>query len=142
MSINLRRIALGGLVAGLLIMASGATMLPVVGDQMTLALARFNLPPLSHGAMAYFVFVSFTFGVTLVWLYAAFIPRLKAKAKTAVLAAVIVWLIGNLLPNVANVFYGFMPVKLTVIGIVWGLAELLIGSLVGTRLYKERDATP
>lgn len=138
MKINLCRVIRGGLVAGLLIILSAATMVPVVGDEMNMALARFNLPPLSPAAMVYFTFVSISMGILLVWLYAALIPRFSAGPKTALIAAFIIWFIGNLLPNVANVFYGFMPVKLTIIGIVWGLAELVIGSLVGTRLYRER----
>jgi len=140
MQINLCRVIRGGLVAGLLILLSAATMVPVVGDEMNLALARFNLPPLSPGAMVYFTFVSLSMGILLVWLFAALIPRFGTGPKTALIAAFILWFMGNLLPNVANVFYGFMPVKLTVIGVVWGLGELVVGSLVGARFYREGEA--
>lgn len=139
MQINLCRVIRGGLVAGLLIIISAVTMVPVVGDDMNIALARFNLPPLSLGAMVYFAFVSISMGILLVWLYAALIPRFGKGPKTALIAAFILWFMGNLLPNVANVFYGFMPVKLTIIGIIWGLGELFVGSLVGTRIYRERE---
>ncbi len=139
MQINLCRVIRGGLVAGLLIIISAVTMVPVVGDDMNMALARFNLPPLSLGAMVYFAFVSISMGILLVWLYAALIPRFGKGPKTALIAAFILWFMGNLLPNVANVFYGFMPVKLTIIGIIWGLGELFVGSLVGTRIYRERE---
>ena len=139
MQINLCRVIRGGLVAGLLIIISAVTMVPVVGDDMNIALARFNLPPLSLGAMVYFAFVSISMGMLLVWLYAALIPRFGKGPKTALIAAFILWFMGNLLPNVANVFYGFMPVKLTIIGIIWGLGELFVGSLVGTRIYRERE---
>lgn len=140
MQINTCRVVRGGLVAGLIIIASAFTMVPVVGDEMNMALARFDLPPLSPAAMVYFTFVSISMGIVLVWLYAALIPRLKPGPKTALIVAFIVWFVGYLLPNVANVFYGFMPVKLTIIGVVWGLAELVIGSLVGSRFYKEKEA--
>ena len=35
------------------------------------------------------------------------------------------------------VVYGFMPLKLTVIGTIWGLGELLLAGIVGAKLYKE-----
>jgi hypothetical protein len=33
--------------------------------------------------------------------------------------------------------YGFLPAKLVVIGIVWGFFELLLGSIVGSKLYRD-----
>ncbi|HBZ26568.1 MAG TPA: hypothetical protein DEO54_10115 [Rikenellaceae bacterium] len=42
------------------------------------------------------------------------------------------------LPPLSNLAYGFMPVKLTVIGTIWGLGELLLAGIVGSRLYKEK----
>ena len=46
-----------GLIAGFIIILSAATMVPVVGDEMDLALAKFNLPPLSIGDMIFFFFM-------------------------------------------------------------------------------------
>lgn len=127
----------GGLVAGFIIILSAATMVPVVGNEMDMALAKFNLPPLSIGAMLFFFVVSLSLGITLIWLYAALLPRFKHRIKTAIIAALLIWFIGNFLANVSNVVYGFMPVKLTIIGIVWGLGELLLAGLIGSRFYKE-----
>lgn len=128
-----------GLIAGIIICISAVTMVPVVGNQMDEALAKFNLPPLSLSAMIFFLFVSLSLGVTLMWLYATMLPRFKYRKRTAVIAAIVLWFPGNCLPNLANVFYGFMPVGLTVIGIVWGLGELLIAGLIGSLLYKENS---
>ncbi len=126
-----------GLIAGIIICISAVTMVPVVGDQMDEALAKFNLPPLSLSAMIFFLFVSLSLGVTLMWLYATMLPRFKHRKRTVIIAAIVLWFPGNCLPNLANVVYGFMPVGLTVIGIVWGLGELLIAGLIGSLLYKE-----
>lgn len=126
-----------GLIAGIIICISAVTMVPVVGNQMDLALAKFNLPPLSLSAMIFFLFVSLSLDVTLIWLYAAILPRFKQKKKTAIIAALVLWFPGNCLPNLANVVYGFMPIGLTIIGIIWGLGELLIAGLIGSLLYKE-----
>jgi len=41
------------------------------------------------------------------------------------------------LSNASLIVYGFMPVRLTVIGTIWGLGELLLAGIVGSKLYKE-----
>jgi hypothetical protein len=45
--------------------------------------------------------------------------------------------LANVIGNIANVVYGFMPVKITVIGIIWGLMEFLLATLVASRLYEK-----
>lgn len=126
-----------GLIAGLIIILSAATMVPVVGNEMDMALAKFNLPPLSIGDMIFFFFVSLFLGIMLMWLYSVLLSIYKLRLKTIIISALIIWIPGNLLANVSNVVYGFMPIKLTIIGIVWGLGELLIAGLIGSRFYKE-----
>jgi hypothetical protein len=32
---------------------------------------------------------------------------------------------------------GIMPLKLTIVGLAWGLGEMVIASLAGARLYRE-----
>lgn len=139
MGINYRRVFVGGLLAAVVIILSAATMVPVVGDQLDLALARFDLPPLSASAMVFFAVVSLTVGLAVVWLYAALQPRLRSGPLTAIKAALFIWLIFCFFPNAANVAYGFMPVKLTVIGILWGLFELVAAALIGSRFYHDRQ---
>lgn len=137
MRINMKRVLVGGLAAGLIIIISAVFMVPVVGNEMELALAKCNLPPMGTGAMLYFANVSLTLGIVLVWLYAAILPRMGPGIKTAVIASAFVWFLAYFLANVSMVAYGFMPVRLTVIGTVWGWVELLVAGAVGTRLYKE-----
>jgi hypothetical protein len=137
MGINLKRVLLGGLVAGIVINISAIAMVPVVGKEMDMVLARFNLPPLSNSSLAFFGVVSLIVGMILVWLYAAVLPRMKQGTNTAIMVALVVWVLGYFLANVSMVVYGFMPVKLTVIGTGWGLVELVLASLIGTRFYKE-----
>ena len=62
MNINTKRVLIGGLVAGLIIVISAISIVPVVGKEMELALARRNLPPMGTGAMLYFGFVSLVLG--------------------------------------------------------------------------------
>jgi len=91
MAIGLRRVLIGGVVAGLVINASAILLVPIVGDQMKEALQARNVPPLGGGAMAYFIAQSLTVGIALVWLYAAVLPRLGPGPRTALVVSAVVW---------------------------------------------------
>lgn len=136
---ELKSILKAGLIAGIIIIISAATMVPVVGNEMDMALAKFNLPPLSLGDMIFFFFVSLSMGIMLMWLYSLLLSRYEQRLKTIVIASLIIWFPGNLLANLSNVVYGFMPVKLTIIGIVWGLGELIIAGLIASRFVKNNQ---
>jgi hypothetical protein len=138
MNINVKSVITSGLLAGLVISISAITMVPVVGNEMDLVFASRGLPPLSFLAMVYFSMISFINGIFLVLLYALLKVQLGSGIKTAVIIASFFWFLTYFLSKVSLVAYGFMPVKLTVIGTLWGLGELLLGSIVGSRLYKER----
>jgi hypothetical protein len=137
MTINLRRVLAGGLAAGLTISVSALAMVPVVGEQMDAALRARGVPPLSTGAMVYFIVQSFIFGVLVVWLYAAVQPRLAPGPKTAAHVAALVWFVGYCSANVSNVMYGFMPVSLTVVGTFWNLVELVVAGEIGAYFYRD-----
>jgi len=141
MTINLKSVITSGLVAGIIISISAITMVPVVGNEMDTVLANHSLPPLSNLDIGYFCCVSFIYGIFLMFLYATLKPQFKSRVKTAIITSIIVWILANVIGNVANVVYGFMPVKLTVIGIVWGLMEFLLGTLIASRLYERTKNT-
>lgn len=136
-TINLRSVLVTGLLSGLVILVSGITMVPVVGNEMDEILATRGLPPLSNWAMAYICFVSISIGVFLIFLYSLLKPHLGSRIKTALITSLMVFFIAYFLSNFSLVVYGFMPIKFTLIGTAWGLGELLLAGLVGSRLYKE-----
>lgn len=137
MPFNHRRLLVAGLSAGLVICLSALSMVPVVGTQMDEALQSHGAPPLGPGAIAFFLGVSLVLGVTLVWIYAAIQPRFGPGARTAVIAAVVLWVPGTALPNASLVVYGFLPAWLSAVGTLWGLMELLVAGQVGARLYRD-----
>jgi hypothetical protein len=137
MTINVKSVFTSGLISGIIINLSAITMVPVVGNEMDLVLASRGLPALSNMAMVYFSMISIIFGVFLVLLYAVAKDQLGSGIKTAVVVSLIFWFLTYFIGNVSMVVYGFMPVKLTVIGTAWGLGELLLAGIVGSRLYKE-----
>lgn len=84
-----------------------------------------------------FVALGFVLGVLLVWLYAAIRPRFGPGPKTAAIAGVVVWFLAYFWSTVGFGMMGVFPSRLLVIGLVWGLVELILAALVGGRLYSE-----
>ncbi len=136
-SVNLKSVLIAGFVSGIIILISALSMVPAVGNEMDEILASRGLPPLSKWAMVFFCFVSISNGILLVFLYSILKHWFVSKIKTAIISSLIVFFFSYLLSNASLVAYGFMPVKFTIIGTVWGLGELLLAGLVGAGLYKE-----
>ncbi len=136
-SINLKSVLITGFISGIIILISALSMVPAVGNEMDEILAGRGLPPLSNWAMVFFCFVSISNGILLAFLYSILKPLFLSKIKTAIISSLIVFFFGYVLSNASLVAYGFMPLKFTIIGTAWGLGELLLAGLVGSRLYKE-----
>lgn len=137
MKINVKSAFTSGLVAGIIIIVIGFGLVPILGDQMNEVLESRSLPPLSVAAMGFFAFVSITFGISVIWLYALIQSRFKSKFHAALVSGMIFWFYAYFLPNAALVAYGFMPFNLSAIGTAWGILEVLTACIVGSRLYRE-----
>ncbi len=138
MAINTGGVIKGGLLAGLLINISEAILnMPVIGAQMEARMKEMNLAMIGGSAIAVFVAFGFVGGIVLIWLYAAIRPRFGPGPKTAALAALPVWFFGYLGPSAGMCVMGIFPEGLMTIAVVWGLAEVVIASVVGAWLYTE-----
>ncbi len=136
--VNMARVLLGGLVAGLLINIGEFLLNEVVlAEEIRAAMVGFNLPEPDGGAITLFLFLGFGVGLTAVWLYAAIRPRYGAGAKTALCAGSAVWFLACAYPGVAFAALGFFPVGETVFVLIWQLAEFSLGTLAGAWLYQE-----
>ena len=136
--VNLGRVILGGLLAGLVINISEFVLnIVVIGAQMEELLKARNLPPIGSSAIATFVLLGFLLGIVTIWLYAAIRPRFGPGVKTAIIAAVVAWLFAYAYPSLGMVFMGFFPMGLTIFTLVWGLAEVVIGAIAGAWVYSE-----
>jgi hypothetical protein len=94
-TINWRRLALGGSLAGvvLMVLAIASTAL-FIGQQALQARLQALLPPADRSAALLFFISGFLLlGIFMVWWYAAIRPRFGPGPKTAAIAAVAVWLI-------------------------------------------------
>lgn len=137
LKINLKNIFISGSVAGLIIIIIGGCLVPLIGNQMDEVLKNRLLPPLSIGAMIYFAFNSIVFGIGVMGFYALIKTIIKSRFKAIFTASLIFWFFTYFLANAALIAYGFMPIGLTVIGTMWGLLELFLGVMVGSKLYRE-----
>jgi len=143
MGINGARVILGGVVAGLIVNVSEFLVNNVVlGDEWSNAMEALNRPAeMPSGATAVFWLWGFMTGIMALWLYAAMRPRFGPGPKTAVLAAVAVWVPGSLLGVVFPAVLALFPTSLMAIGVVSGLVELVVGTLAGAWLYREVETS-
>jgi len=137
--INLARVIIGGLLAGLIINIGEFILNDVILKQRWADAAKLhNLASMGTKEMVYFVVLSFAIGLVMIWVYAAIRPRFGAGPKTAICAGLIVWALAYLLPSAGEVVMQMLPRRLLFYGTLWGLFELPIAGLVGAWLYKEQ----
>ena len=135
--INVARVILGGLLAGLIINISETVLnLYVIADESTAVLQRLGLEFPGTNQIAIFIATTFVLGIVLIFVYAGLRPRFGAGAKTAVIAAVVVWIVGF---NFAfgDMVLGITPGNLLAIGGTWSLVETIVAAVAGAWVYKE-----
>lgn len=75
-------------------------------------------------------------GLLLVWLYAAMRPRFGPGPKTAILAALVVWICGFVF-HIDWVLIGMMSMTTNLLATLAALVQVIPAALVGAMLYKE-----
>ena len=139
--INMGRVILGGLLAGLVINIGEFLLNEVIlGTLWAGALKALNLPPMGNEAMAFFIVLLFALGIITVWVYAAIRPRFGAGPWTAVCAGLLVWALAALYPSAGVLPMHLFPRRLLFYGTVWQFFELPIAAVVGAWVYREEVA--
>ncbi|HET9951619.1 MAG TPA: hypothetical protein VFS09_07490 [Candidatus Eisenbacteria bacterium] len=133
------RIALGGLAAGLLLLASGIALgHGVLGPEYIRAFASHRAHPVSAATVVENTAIRLAYGFLVAFLYAALRPRCGAGPRTAVVAALFVW-VAAFLPRYLELNeFGILTGWRLGVSIPWGLAELLVASLLAGWIYRER----
>lgn len=136
--INLGRVILGGLLAGLVLNIVDFIVYGVLmaGD-LEAAMRDLGREPIAAAQITWFVILDFLYGIFLVYLYAAIRPRFGAGPRTAVIAGLLVWVGAALLHSLAEMPMGLFPARVYVIGVIVALIALPIAAVVGAWLYKE-----
>jgi hypothetical protein len=136
--INMGRVIIGGLAAGLVLNISETILNTVVlGADLASQLARMGLPPVGGSAIGVFIFLCFMLGIVTVWLYAAIRPRFGPGPKTASLAGATVFFFAYLYGAVGMLVMGFFSSRVLMISLPWGFVEIMLAANVGAYLYKE-----
>ena len=137
--INLGRVILGGIVAGIVLnilgfLVDGMLLGSMWDDQMT----RLSHPNFSPMQLIVFNLLGLVTGIALIWVYAAIRPRFGAGVKTAVYAGLAVWVVGVLIPNLSFMWVtGLFGRRLTAYTTAGAFIEIVVGAIAGAALYKE-----
>jgi hypothetical protein len=137
--INVGRLILGGIVAGIAIdlldyFVDGIWLAPRWADGM----ARLGRTGFSPVQIILLNVIGLLTGIVAIWVYVAIRPRFGAGIKTAVYAGLAVWLLTVLFPNAAfmHVMHLF-PNHLTLYTTLGGLVEAVVGTVAGASVYRE-----
>jgi hypothetical protein len=136
--INMGRVILGGLLAGL-ILNVGEFLLndKVLGSQMKEYMARHNFPDPGGHFIIIAVALTFVLGIVIVLGYACIRTRLGPGVKTAIIAGLFAWFGIYFYSGIINgVLFG-IPMGTIVMIIIWGLVEYSLAAIAGAWLYKE-----
>ena len=138
---NRGRVILGGLLAGVVInIVEFITNGVVLRESWSEAMQALGKPAeLTPGAIVMFNIWGFLLGIAAVWLYAAIRPRYGAGPNTAIRAGLATWAIAVFLPNLGNYPLGLFPARLLVIATVVALVEMVVATVAGAWLYKEKE---
>ena len=135
--INLGRVVLGGLVAGL-VMNIGEYLLngKVLASQMATFMTEHNFKePANFIPIA--VALTFVLGIVIVLGYACIRPRLGPGVKTAIIAGLFAWFGVYFYSGIINGVLAGIPMNTMLMVMVWGLVEFSVAAVAGAWLYKE-----
>lgn len=139
---NWTRILFAGLLAGLVI-DTGEYLLHtiVLADDWKNAMQKLNLTGVQMpGEFLALTVAGFLLGTVTVWLYAAILPRYGPRARTALLAALAMWIPGYFLGLLGVFLLGILPLGVVFLSMAGGFAELVCGALLVRLVYSDTSS--
>ena len=145
MAINVSKVVVGGLAAGVVanivgFVGFGMLLGPRIEGEATAVAPQLAGRGMSGGAIATNVVSALVVGLLLVWLYAAIRPRFGPGPRTAIIAALVVWVCGFLF-HVDSLLLGLMSATTYVLASLVAAIELIAAAWVGAMIYKEDAST-
>lgn len=137
--INVGRVILGGIVAGIVVdvlayIVDGVLLAP----QWAAGMKALGHTDFSSSEIIGFNVLGLVTGLVLIWIYAAIRPRFGAGVQTAIYAGVAVWVVGALIPNLTFMCVaGLFSHRLMAYTTLGGVVEIVVGAITGAALYKE-----
>ena len=140
-SMNAQRLFLSGLVAGVVLNVEEYVVNGIVlKEEWDAAMTTAGLETYSTSGIIMLVLMTLVLGFISVWLYGAIRPRFGPGPRTAVYAALLVWLLVWVVPTVYNSLSPIFPTGLMMTATVFALFELPIATVAGAWLYREEPA--
>ena len=135
---NVKRMLLGGLLAGIWVNVSEAILnAGILMDDYKAMMADTGLIEADWAMVGYVVSALLT-GFVVAWIYVAIRPRFGPGPATAVYAGLAVWVVGYAIPTVWFAAMGMtLSAGLTAMAVVWGLVELVIAGMIAGWVYQE-----
>jgi hypothetical protein len=137
--INLGRVLLGGILAGIVLNVGEYVLNEVVmAAEMRQMMAKHNFTmPTGPNFMIMAVGVTLLLGIVMIAVYALIRPRLGPGPKAAIVAALVMWF-GVYLYNAGFFIMIFgTPAKSMAIACVWALVEYSLAAIAGAWIYRE-----
>lgn len=132
------RVIAGGIVAGIICDIFEYVLNGIVlRAQWNAISTSHNLPIIGMNEILVFNILGLAGGIAAVWAYAAMRPRFGAGPKTAVYAALLIWVVGYLIPDVFQTVSGLVPLNMMLTMLVVGLVEIIVATVAGAYIYKE-----
>jgi len=137
--INIRRVILGGIIAGVIInvvegVMNGLILQPQWSEA---AKAIGRSATMSTKQIVAFNVWGFAAGIIAVWLYAAMRPRFGAGPRTAIRTGAVVWLLAYAMADAMMAFLHIFPLGLLMTVAAVGLVEVLVATTAGAYFYRE-----
>lgn len=140
---NAAKVIAGGLVGGLVINVIETVMnVAVLTDAMGQVYEDLGIAEPGGPAILLFVVFGFVLGILIAWLYAAIRPRFGPGPRTAVIAAVAVWIAAVMFPITVQIMLNIVPPGLGMVAIAYGLVEFLLAALAAGAIYREGEPAP
>ena len=109
----------------------------ILGKQMREFFARSGIPEPGGSFMIIAVTLTFAIGILLVFVYALIRSRLGPGAKTAIVAALIMWFGIYVYTGAINGFLFGIPLNVMLIAFAWGMIEYVLAAIAGAWVYTE-----
>ncbi len=141
MSINFKRVLLGGFAAGIILVIINILVQIIFGNRMQQDVNAW-MPgmteriSMSGTAIAFSLIMKFIIGILLIGCYAAIRPRFGPGPRTATYSALFVWVLGGIFFS-DYLMIGMLSIGTYMIIEAFQLIAFLLAVLTGARMYTE-----
>ena|ERR1700744_4763537 len=140
---NFRRWLLAGMVAGIIFDILGFVIDGIwLKPAWQAGMQSLGLSGFAPRAWAWFNVLGIVNGLLALWIYCAIRPRFGKGVNTAFKAALSVWVIGSVIPNLSFMVFSGVPFSraLATYTTLGAFIQIMVGVVAGGAIYKEAEA--